>query len=118
MITREGLRKALFKYYEDPLSSLFDSLGFTPNMVTLLGLVVVGIAAFFISIGNFWAGGIIVASGGALDLIDGGLARRKGLDSKFSFVEFHFFSFPHQKNQRLIVLIKFSHQFQVRMISL
>ncbi len=83
MITREGLRKALFKYYEDPLSSLFDSLGFTPNMVTLLGLVVVGIAAFFISIGNFWAGGIIVASGGALDLIDGGLARRKGLDSKF-----------------------------------
>ena len=83
MITREGLRKALLKYYEEPLSSLFDSMGFTPNMVTLLGLLVVGIAAFFISIGNFWAGGIIVASGGALDLIDGGLARKKGLDSKF-----------------------------------
>ena len=46
MITREGLRKALLKYYEEPLSSLFDSMGFTPNMVTLLGLLVVGIAAF------------------------------------------------------------------------
>lgn len=83
MITREGLRKALLKYYEEPLSSLFDAMGFTPNMVTLLGLLVVSIAAFFIAIGNLWAGGIIVAIGGALDLIDGGLARKKGLDSKF-----------------------------------
>ena len=83
MIARENLRELLYKYYEAPFAAFFDRIGFTPNMVTLLGLLIILISAIFISVGYFWIGGIIVAIGGALDLIDGALARKKGLVTKF-----------------------------------
>ena len=83
MTARENLRELLYKYYEAPFAAFFDRIGFTPNMVTLLGLLIILISAIFISVGYFWIGGIIVAIGGALDLIDGALARKKGLVSKF-----------------------------------
>jgi CDP-diacylglycerol--glycerol-3-phosphate 3-phosphatidyltransferase len=83
MIARESLRELLYKYYEKPFCAFFDRIGFTPNMVTLLGLLIILISTIFISVGYFWIGGIIVAVGGALDLIDGALARKKGLVSKF-----------------------------------
>ena len=83
MWNRESLRKLLEQYYEVPLSAGFEKLGFSPNGVTIVGLTVTFISAIFISLGMFLVGGIVMLLGSALDLIDGGLARRLGKVSNF-----------------------------------
>ena len=73
----------LKQYYESPVSAGFDKLGFSPNGVTILGLIVTFIAAIFISLGMLLVGGIVMLLGSALDLIDVGLAWRLGKVSNF-----------------------------------
>ena len=82
-MNRESLRTILSKYYEDPVSRFFDALGFSPNGVTMLGLLIVLVSSIFISLGSLLVGGVLMFVGAALDLIDGGLARRKGMVSNF-----------------------------------
>ena len=82
-MNRESLRTILSKYYEDPVSRFFDALGFSPNGVTMLGLLIVLVSSIFISLGSLLVGGVLMFAGAALDLIDGGLARRKGMVSNF-----------------------------------
>ena len=82
-MNRDGLRSFVYRYYEDPLSSFFCWLGFSANGVTYLGLLIIIVSAYLISQGYLWIGGILVIIGGALDLIDGAIARKKGIDSKF-----------------------------------
>ena len=77
------MRMLLERYYEVPVSAGFDKLGFSPNGVTILCLIVTLISAIFISLGMFLVGGIVMLIGSALDLIDGGLARRLGKVSNF-----------------------------------
>ena len=77
------MRMLLERYYEAPVSAGFDKLGFSPNGVTILGLIVTLISAIYISIGMLLVGGIVMLIGSALDLIDGGLARRLGKVSNF-----------------------------------
>ena len=77
------MRAVLFRYYEEPVSAFFEKLGFSPNGVTLLGLAVTGVSALLIGTGALLIGGLVMLSGAALDLIDGGLARRKGIATKF-----------------------------------
>ena len=62
--------------------SLFAALGIGPNVATLLGVAVAGVAAFFASTGDFLVAGILVLVGSAFDLVDGGLARRAGTVSR------------------------------------
>ncbi len=62
--------------------SLFAALGVGPNVATLLGVSVAGVAAYFASTGEFLITGILVLAGSAFDLIDGGLARRAGTVSR------------------------------------
>ena len=83
MWNRDSLRDLLKQYYESPVSAGFDKLGFSPNGVTILGLILTFIAAIFISLGMLLVGGIVMLLGSALDLIDGGLARRLGKVSNF-----------------------------------
>ncbi|MBE42533.1 MAG: hypothetical protein CL742_03355 [Chloroflexi bacterium] len=83
MWNRDSMRMLLERYYEVPVSAGFDKLGFSPNGVTILGLIVTLISAIFISLGMFLVGGIVMLIGSALDLIDGGLARRLGKVSNF-----------------------------------
>ena len=80
---RDSLRIFLSHYYEEPVSMLFSRLGFSPNGVTLIGLLITAISALLISFGYLFVGGLVMLGGSALDLIDGGLARRKGLVSRF-----------------------------------
>lgn len=82
-MNRDSIRAVLFRYYEEPVSAFFEKLGFSPNGVTLLGLVVTCVSALFIGTGALLIGGLVMFSGAALDLIDGGLARRKGVVTKF-----------------------------------
>ena len=54
------MRMLLERYYEVPVSAGFDKLGFSPNGVTILGLIVTLISAIFISLGMFLVGGIVI----------------------------------------------------------
>lgn len=69
--------------YENPISKIFIKLGFTPNLVTMLGLFITIFGSLFIYNGEFFIGGIIVAFGTILDSIDGAMARLSGNESVF-----------------------------------
>ena len=47
------------------------------------GLAITVVSAVFISLGQFWLGGVLLLTGSLFDLIDGSLARKLGQDSKF-----------------------------------
>ena len=51
------------------------------NKVTLLGLLVSGATAYWISAGNFLGGGILLLVAALMDMADGALARRFGTAS-------------------------------------
>lgn len=80
---RQKLRFYTRKIYEDPISKLLISLKFTPNAVTILGLLITLLGSFFVFQGNFLFGGIVVGIGTLLDSIDGSMARLSNKASKF-----------------------------------
>ena len=57
-----------------------------PDMITLLGLVIVAIAAYFIGQGQFQLGGVILVLGLPLDALDGAVARAMGRKGNFGGV--------------------------------
>ena len=67
-----------FKWVLDPLGKFFIRLGFTPNMVTMLGLVGNTVGAFFLARGDLLTGGILVAVMTPIDALDGTMARLRG----------------------------------------
>jgi phosphatidylglycerophosphate synthase len=57
--------------------------GIHPDMITLIGLVVVALAAYVIAQGEFFWGAVIILAGAPLDAIDGAVARAMGRKDKF-----------------------------------
>tara|TARA_Y100001970_G_scaffold137422_1_gene169116 strand:+ start:4232 stop:4822 length:591 start_codon:yes stop_codon:yes gene_type:complete len=80
---RQKIRSYTKRLYEEPISKFFISLRFTPNMVTILGLLITTIGSFIIFRGDFFLAGIIVAIGALLDSIDGSMARLTNNVSKY-----------------------------------
>ncbi len=80
---REEFRLALSKYIEIPGAKAFQAVGFTPNVITLLGFAICVASAYAVSNGWLLAGGIVFLVGGGLDLFDGALARMSGRASSF-----------------------------------
>ena len=77
-----------FKWFLDPLGGFFNSLGFTPNMVTMLGLIGNTVGAYFLARGEMLTGGIIVLIMTPIDALDGTMARLRGEPSDFgAFVD-------------------------------
>ena len=80
--------RVLFKWVLDPIGAFFNSLGFTPNMMTMLGLVGNVVGAIFIAKGNIFMGGLMVLLMWPIDALDGTMARLRGEPSDFgSFVD-------------------------------
>jgi len=71
-----------FKFLEDFLGNVFSKLGLTPNQFTLMSVVFALISFYFLINLNFVFALTFFISAGILDLIDGAVARRKGLVSK------------------------------------
>ena len=67
-----------FKWVLDPLGKFFLSLGLTPNMVTMLGLLGNTVGAFFIARGKLLTGGILITVMTPIDALDGTMARLRG----------------------------------------
>jgi CDP-diacylglycerol--glycerol-3-phosphate 3-phosphatidyltransferase len=53
-------------------------MGFTPNTITALGVVLTAVAAGFVVRGAFLVAGAVLIAGGILDFFDGGVARATG----------------------------------------
>jgi len=75
--------KPAFEEFVLPVVRLLNRIGITPNVLTFLGVIFVGIASFYIYNGEFLKGGIFLLIGNLCDALDGTLARRFNLDSKF-----------------------------------
>lgn len=77
-----------FKWVLDPLGKFFNRLGFTPNMMTMIGLAGNTLGAYYISQGNFLVGGLLVLLMTPIDALDGTMARLRGESSDFgAFVD-------------------------------
>ena len=68
------------------LGRTLHRLGVHPDMITLLGLVIVAIASVIIARGEFQLGGIILVAGLPLDALDGAVARAMGRKGNFGGV--------------------------------
>ena len=72
----------------DPIAKGLSKLGFSPTVVTILGLVVTIVGGFVIASGRYVAGASIAAAGSLLDALDGPLARLQGKASnKGAFID-------------------------------
>jgi archaetidylinositol phosphate synthase len=66
-----------------PITEILVRTGIKPNHLTFLGLVVGFVASYLITIGNLRAGALVIILSGLMDMLDGALARNKGLITKF-----------------------------------
>ncbi len=81
MIERAG--RALLALIEEPLVRGMVRLRFTPNRITWLGLVMALGTATLIGMGHLRIGGLVFLLISSLDSLDGMLARRTGMTTKF-----------------------------------
>ena len=79
---RYAVRGSISRWFERPAVSLLVALKFTPTAATLAGLIIAGVAAYFVSQGDFLLGGLLVLVSSVFDLLDGGIARSTGRVSK------------------------------------
>lgn len=75
--------RAMFKNPLEKIGFALFEMGIRPNMITLTGLIGTLIGAVFVARGNLILGGVIILSMGALDALDGAVARASGSNSKF-----------------------------------
>jgi CDP-diacylglycerol--glycerol-3-phosphate 3-phosphatidyltransferase len=76
------LRKVFGKLLNS-IAARLNSLGFSPDLVTVLGVFGNVLAAWFIAKGNLFTGGFLVLFFGLFDAIDGSMARLQGGETKF-----------------------------------
>ena len=80
---KEAVRAVL-----DPVVRLAMALHVTPNAITVLGLLMVAIAALLVANGQLLLGALVVTAGSLLDAVDGALARAGGGATDFgSFLD-------------------------------
>lgn len=75
--------KPTFERLMEPLVNLLYKLGTTPNLITLLGLLLVATGSLFLYLGQSLISFIFLLLGALCDAIDGSLARRIGKNSPF-----------------------------------
>lgn len=80
----DGLKRGVVEPMWRSLAKPFADAGFTPNQITLLGLVLVllNCALFFWHESTFWFG-LGIAFSFAFDALDGAVARMRNMTSKF-----------------------------------
>ena len=63
-----------------PIAKALAAIGITANTITLVGLLVNAVAAFFLATGRLVLSGILILFGGSFDAMDGVVARVSGKD--------------------------------------
>lgn len=54
-----------------------------PNVLTFVGLVINGCAAYLLGTGRFWQAGLVIIGAGIFDMVDGRVARRTNQVTRF-----------------------------------
>jgi len=75
--------KATARGFAEVIARGIARTGLTPNALSVLALLLNGVAAAVVATGNQVTGGFLVMLFGALDMLDGALARVTGRSSKF-----------------------------------
>ena len=83
MSWRPSIRSFLSLTLINPTVALVAKTGVSPNLVTVLSFLVGLVAAYLLAQGLFLVGALAVLLSGALDLLDGALARATGKVSPF-----------------------------------
>jgi CDP-diacylglycerol--glycerol-3-phosphate 3-phosphatidyltransferase len=81
-ILPQSIQKGFLKIL-DPLIDKIIHIQVHPNHFTILGLIISLISAFFYAKHNIRLGGLFILLSGICDIIDGKVARKKELSSKF-----------------------------------
>jgi CDP-diacylglycerol---glycerol-3-phosphate 3-phosphatidyltransferase len=81
--TFTDLMRLRFKGILDGCGGFLNSLGITPNTMTLMGLAGNLIGSLFLARGEFLIGGLIVLFFGPIDALDGAMARLRGESGSF-----------------------------------
>jgi CDP-diacylglycerol---glycerol-3-phosphate 3-phosphatidyltransferase len=88
MKTFTDYMRVWFKGVIDPIAAFLNSLGITPNMMTMLGLLGNMVGAWFLAQGNMVLGGAFVLVCTPFDALDGTMARLRGEANEFgAFVD-------------------------------
>ena len=74
-----GFVRSWFYWFVRPVEALALGLGLSPTVFNVLGVVMGGVAGWFFATGNPNAGGWFVLLGGAADVLDGRVARARGM---------------------------------------
>jgi CDP-diacylglycerol---glycerol-3-phosphate 3-phosphatidyltransferase len=82
-LTLSDAMRIRFRVLLDGVAGFLNRLGLMPNTVTLAGLLGNLVAGVMLGYGRFLGGGILVLIMGALDSIDGAMARLRGERSDF-----------------------------------
>jgi CDP-diacylglycerol--glycerol-3-phosphate 3-phosphatidyltransferase len=80
------IRRNLAYRITDPIVGILSKKGIKPNALTLINLALNIIAAYVITTGHFFLGGVLVLVAGLFDLLDGALARFTKQTTKFGAI--------------------------------
>jgi len=125
----EAFLRRTFQAPLDAIAGFLLKLGITANFITLFGMVGDVVAAYLIARGMLLAGGLVAAFMAPLDAVDGALARKTAVVSKFgAFLDsvvdrydemillagvlFHFQSQPYTLGSRRAWFLRKSRLFQ------
>lgn len=87
-LTFSDQARVKFKGILDFWGGFFNRIGLMPNTMTILGLVGNIIGAVLLAMGQFLAGGILILMMGPVDVLDGTMARLRGMASSYgAFVD-------------------------------
>ena len=82
-MNRTTARKLLYGYLESPVAKALAHLGLSPNLITVIGLVIAGVSAYLLGIGLLLFGGLVLLLSGVFDILDGAVARETGHTTQF-----------------------------------
>ena len=80
------LRKNLGLQITTPIMSVLRKSGLKPDTLTFTGLGISITAAYFLAVGHFLTGGVLILVSGLFDLLDGALARFTRQTTKFGAI--------------------------------
>ena len=80
--------RVIFKNPIEKIGIFLNNLGIKPNIITFLGVSGTFVGAAFIALGDLIVGSILIMFFGAIDVLDGAVARARGEPEKFgAFVD-------------------------------